>query len=423
MSNQNNQQNKKIGIIGLSVMGSNLAKNFASRDITTVVYNRSLDKTELLEGQKNIICSYSIEEFCKNLGDSRVILLLVKAGEATDQTLKLLKPYLTDNDILVDLGNADYKESLRRQIEYSNYYVCGISGGEKGARNGASLMLSGSKENSNKVLELLSPVSGKDFNNKPTISYLGSNVEGNIVKTIHNGIEYCLMQVLSEIYNLLRIKNLSNGQISQIFWQWSEQKKDYLCEIMNQALSVEGLVDNTRPELSTKGTGKWSSQIALDNGIYANLINYSYNLRLLEIESNIEYPKQDCKISLEELSNLYDITYRIILDEGLRIIGLTNSNINLEEVKRIWQGGCIIRNKILALDHSLDYSQYSKLIDLTKDIKNLDVPLPLISMLRQESLIRLYGLPAHNLLAVARDVFGGHGFVDLKGKIIYREWN
>jgi 6-phosphogluconate dehydrogenase len=409
---------KTIGIIGLSTMGANLAKNFADSDVIVNVYNRSEAKTKELEGFNNIKCHYSLEAFYNSLGDNKIILLLVKAGQATDDTLDLLSPMLKPNDILIDLGNANYLDSSRRQTKYANYYVCGISGGQKGAREGASLMLSGPKANKEILVNLFSKVAAKDFKGNPTIEYFGEGSEGNIVKTVHNGIEYAQMQVLSELYTILRFLNTLDVTVtSKIFEDWSRSKKDYLCSIMSQALSDPDLVDNTLPKLESKGTGKWTAQLALENNTYSTLISYSYNLRMFDGETYINNLKQE--INLDKLSDLYDQSYLMILDEGLDIIKTQIPNINLNSIRRVWQGGCIIRNEQLSSAKSYDFTRFVKLFS---NLRTIDIPLPILNMMYQRSLIGIYGLPGHSLLAIARDVFGNHGFYNLEEQKIYKDW-
>lgn len=408
-----------IGIIGLSTMGANLAKNFADSNVIVKVFNRSDEKTKELEGVANIKCHYSLEEFYNSLGETKIVMLLVKAGQATDDTLDQLKPFLQSDDIVIDLGNANYLDSKRRQDSIKNYYVCGISGGQKGAREGASLMLSGPKDNKELLLNLFKHVAAKDFKGEPTVEYLGETIEGNIVKTVHNGIEYAQMQVLSELYTILRFLNtLDVASTSEIFKSWSESKKDYLCQIMSQALSNPELIDNTLPKLESKGTGKWTAQLALENNTYSTLISYAYNLRMFQGETYINNLKQD--INLDKLSDLYDQSYLMILDEGLDIISNQIPNINLNSVKRVWQGGCIIRNEQLGTSKNYDFTRYVKLFS---NLRTIDVPLPILNMMYQRSLIGIYGLPGHSLLAIARDVFGNHGFYNLEDQKTYLNWD
>jgi 6-phosphogluconate dehydrogenase len=409
---------KILGIIGLSTMGGNLAKNFADKDFTVVVFNRSESKTKDLEGIKNIVTTYSLKEFYDALGPKKIIMMLVKAGQGTDDTINHLQEFLKPDDILVDLGNANYIDSLRRQQSIPNYYVCGISGGEKGARYGASLMMSGPKGNSAELLNILSNVAAQDFDGGATIAYLGESVEGNIVKTVHNGIEYVQMQILSELYSIMR--NLGGYLIADIqktFKSWSETKSDYLCSVMSQALSDNKLIDNTKPIIESKGTGKWTAQMALENDVYSTLINYSYNIRL--IKNNLARSDQKIDFDIDNLSSMYDQAYNFALQEGLTVIKTKSPTVNIEEVRRIWQGGCIIRNKQLANVQKLDYTNY---ISLFKHFQTADIPLPILNMINQYSKINIYGLEGAALLAIARDVFGNHGFYNLNDEKMYLDW-
>jgi 6-phosphogluconate dehydrogenase len=410
--------NKIIGIIGLSTMGGNLAKNFADKDFTVVVFNRSDSKTKELEGINNIVTTYSLKDFYDALGSKKIIMMLVKAGQGTDDTITHLQEFLKPEDIVVDLGNANYIDSLRRQQLIPNYYVCGISGGEKGARYGASLMMSGPKTNSEELKSVLSTVAAQDFNGAPTIAYLGETIEGNIVKTVHNGIEYVQMQILSELYSIMR--NLGGyliKDIQQTFYNWSEDKSDYLCSVMSQALTDNKLIDNTKPIIESKGTGKWTAQMALENDVYSTLINYSYNIRL--IKHDLTFSDQKIEFDQDTLSNLYDQAYNFALQEGLEIIKTKSPTVNIEEVRRIWQGGCIIRNKQLANVQKLDYTNY---ITLFKPFQTANIPLPVLNMINQYSKINIFGLEGAALLAIARDVFGNHGFYNLENEKVYLDW-
>jgi 6-phosphogluconate dehydrogenase len=410
--------NKIIGIIGLSTMGGNLAKNFADKNFTVVVFNRSDSKTKEHEGINNIVTTYSLKDFYNALGGKKIIMMLVKAGQGTDDTITHLQEFLKPEDIVVDLGNANYIDSLRRQQIIPNYYVCGISGGEKGARYGASLMMSGPKKNSEELKSILSTVAAQDFNGTPTIAYLGETIEGNIVKTVHNGIEYVQMQILSELYSIMR--NLGGcliKDIQQTFYNWSENKSDYLCSVMSQALTDNKLIDNTKPIIESKGTGKWTAQMALENEVYSTLINYSYNIRL--IKNELTFSDQKIDFDQDTLSNLYDQAYNFALQEGLEIIKTKSPTVNIEEVRRIWQGGCIIRNKQLANMQKLDYTNY---MTLFKPFQIANIPLPILNMINQYSKINIYGLEGAALLAIARDVFGNHGFYNLENEKVYLDW-
>jgi 6-phosphogluconate dehydrogenase len=409
---------KILGIIGLSTMGGNLAKNFADKDFKVVVFNRSDNKTKELEGIKNIVTTYSLKDFYEALGPKKIIMMLVKAGQGTDDTITHLQEFLKPEDIVIDLGNANYIDSQRRQQLIPNYYVCGISGGEKGARYGASLMMSGPKANSEELQSILSTVAAQDFNGGPTIAYLGETVEGNIVKTVHNGIEYVQMQILSELYSIMR--NLGGyliKDIQQTFDSWSEVKSDYLCSVMSQALTDTKLIDSTKPIIESKGTGKWTAQMALENDVYATLINYSYNIRL--IKNDLVFSDQKIDFEKENISSLYDQAFNFALQEGLQIIQTKSPTVDLQEVRRIWQGGCIIRNKQLANVQKLDYTNY---ITLFKPFQTANIPLPVLNMINQYSKINIYGLEGAALLAIARDVFGNHGFYNLKDEKIYLNW-
>lgn len=230
---------QQIGVVGLAVMGKNLALNIESRGFSVSVYNRSSSKTEefLQESQgKNVVGTYSIEEFVQSLETPRKILLMVKAGAATDATIQSLLPHLEKGDILIDGGNTYYKDTQRRNQELAesgiHFIGTGVSGGEEGALKGPSIMPGGQKEAHELVKPILEAISAK-VDGEPCTTYIGPDGAGHYVKMVHNGIEYGDMQLISESYFILKhVAGLSAEELHEVFSEWNKGELDsYLIEI------------------------------------------------------------------------------------------------------------------------------------------------------------------------------------------------
>ncbi|TRL39887.1 NAD(P)-binding domain-containing protein, partial [Rhizobium straminoryzae] len=238
----------EIGLIGLGVMGSNLALNIAEKGNKIAVFNRSPEATRkffaeagALQGQ--IIPCESLEEFTAAIRPPRPIIIMIKAGDPVDQQMELLKPYLAAGDIMIDAGNANFRDTMRRFDALKDspltFIGMGVSGGEEGARHGPSIMVGGTEESWKRVEKVLTSISAK-FNGDPCVAWLGNDGAGHFVKTIHNGIEYADMQMIAEIYGILRDGlKLSAPEISQVFGRWNEGRlNSYLIEITEKVLAA-----------------------------------------------------------------------------------------------------------------------------------------------------------------------------------------
>ncbi|GAJ25369.1 6-phosphogluconate dehydrogenase [Liquorilactobacillus sucicola DSM 21376 = JCM 15457] len=287
----------QIGVIGMAVMGKNLALNIESRGYTVALYNRTGSKTEKVVAdhpEKHLVPSYSIEEFVNSLETPRRIIIMVKAGAPTDGMIKQLLPYLTKGDVLIDGGNTFFEDTVRRNAELDqsgiNFIGMGVSGGEKGALEGPSLMPGGQKAAYDLVAPILEKISAKAEDGTPCVTYIGPNGAGHYVKMVHNGIEYGDMELISESYNLLRnVLQLSVEEIAAIFEDWNKGELDsYLMSITADILTRkddEGtgkpIVDVILDRAGNKGTGKWSSQSALELGVPQSLITESVYARYI----------------------------------------------------------------------------------------------------------------------------------------------
>ncbi len=288
---------QQIGVVGMAVMGKNLALNIESRGYSVALFNRTGAKTtDVVEEHpdKNFKATYTIEEFVDSIEKPRRILLMVKAGPATDATIQELLPHLDKGDILIDGGNTFFQDTIRRNEELANsginFIGTGVSGGEEGALKGPSIMPGGQKEAYELVAPILEQISAKAEDGTPCVTYIGPNGAGHYVKMVHNGIEYGDMQLIAESYDLMKnILGLSVDEMADIFKEWNEGELDsYLIEITADILTRkddEGtgqpIVDVILDAAGNKGTGKWTSQSALDLGVPLPLITESVFARYI----------------------------------------------------------------------------------------------------------------------------------------------
>jgi len=284
-----------IGVIGLAVMGKNLALNIESRGYSVSVYNRSADKTDemLKETQgKRIHGTYSIEEFVNSIKEPRKIIIMVKAGKPVDDTIEQLKQYISKGDIIIDAGNSFYEDTIRRSRELESqgyrFIGTGVSGGEEGALKGPAIMPGGEKDVYDVVAPILTAIAAK-VNGDPCCTYIGTDGAGHYVKMVHNGIEYGDMQLICEAYSLLKnILGLSADELHEVFAQWNKGELDsYLIEITSDIFTKKDpetgkpMVDVILDKAGQKGTGKWTSKSALDLGIATPVITEAVYARCI----------------------------------------------------------------------------------------------------------------------------------------------
>ena len=287
---------QQIGVVGMAVMGKNLALNIESRGYSVSIFNRTGSKTEAVineNPEKNLVPTYTIEEFVDSLEKPRRILLMVQAGAATDMTIQSLLPHLDEGDVLIDGGNTFYQETIRRNKELENSGVnfigTGVSGGEEGALKGPSIMPGGQKEAYELVAPILEKIAAKAEDGTPCVAYIGNDGAGHYVKMVHNGIEYGDMQLIAESYDLMRnFLKMSVEEIAAVFKEWSEGELDsYLIDITTDILTKydpetgKPMVDVILDRAGNKGTGKWTSQSALDLGVPLPLITESVFARFI----------------------------------------------------------------------------------------------------------------------------------------------
>lgn len=439
----------KIGLIGLAVMGANLARNIANKKIPIVVFNRTIEKTEnfiknfgndFLTGEKNL------KDFVEKLKNPKLIILMIQAGEAVDAIIKQLMPLLGKNDILIDCGNSHFKDTERRQKKLEKKHIhfigCGISGGEKGALNGPSIMPGGNKKAWQKIKPILGKIAAKDFSKKPCVTYIGPSGTGHFIKMVHNGIEYGIMQLIAETYDIFKnLEKFSNQKIGKIFKNWNKNKNSFLIEITAKILSrKDNLIDFIKDSAGQKGTGGWTVEEALKLGTAVPTITAAVEARTLSGDLTLrtknkilqtkkttyKIPKNFTKIIKDTLFSSIFYTYL----QGFELLKKADKeykwNLNLSEIFRIWQDGCIIRSNFLKNFQKLKPPSTfeQKNWRLTVAVAtNQAIPIPAISAsLAYHDSIREKNLP-QNLIQAQRDFFGSHTYerIDKKGSF-HTEW-
>ena len=287
---------QQIGVVGMAVMGKNLALNIESRGYSVSVFNRSGSKTEQViaeNPEKKLVPTYTIEEFVESLEKPRRIMMMVKAGEATDKTIQSLLPHLDKGDILIDGGNTFYKDTIRRSKELENsginFIGTGVSGGEEGALKGPSIMPGGQRDAYDLVAPILEQISAKAPDGEPCVAYIGKDGAGHFVKMVHNGIEYGDMQLIAEAYDIMfKYLGMSVEEIAAVFIEWNKGELDsFLIDITADILTKydpatgKPMVEIILDRAGNKGTGKWTSQSALDLGGPLPLITESVFARYI----------------------------------------------------------------------------------------------------------------------------------------------
>jgi len=367
-----------IGVIGLGVMGSNIALNMANKGEQVAVYNYTRDLTDKLlqkvEGQA-LTPYYEIEEFVQALEKPRKIFLMVTAGNAIDSVVQSVVPFLEKGDVIMDGGNSHYKDTERRYDELRalgiGYLGIGISGGEVGALTGPSIMPGGDQEVYNKVAPILTKIAAQ-VNDTPCCTYIGPKGAGHFVKMVHNGIEYADMQLIAEAYTFLR-KNigLSVEEIATIFETWNQgELKSYLIEITAEILrkkdEVTGLplIDMILDKAGQKGTGKWTSLQSIDNGIPTSIITEALFARYISslkeeriraeaILSGPNYKQQhlDKDVWIEYVRQALYMGKICAYAQGFTQYKMTSGlyewNLPLKDIALIFRSGCIIRAEFL----------------------------------------------------------------------------
>jgi len=465
-----------IGLIGLAVMGENLVLNMESKGFSVAVYNRTTSKVDdFIAGRgagKHILGAHSPAELVSLLSSPRKVMIMVKAGQAVDDTIAQLLPHLEAGDIIIDGGNSNYQDTIRRakDVEAKGflYIGTGVSGGEEGALNGPSLMPGGSAAAWPYVKPILQAIAAKVEDGSPCCDWVGSNGAGHFVKMVHNGIEYGDMQLICEVYQIMRDRlGMKEDEMSQVFAEWNSGDLDsYLIEITRDILKFKDedgqpLVRKILDTAGQKGTGKWAGIAALDFGVPLTLIGESVFARCLSAAKSDRVAasrilggptpkafKGERKAFIADLgAALYAakvVSYAqgfLLMKEAAKEYGWT---LDFGSIALMWRGGCIIRSAFLGkIKEAFDADEklgnlmmapfFAKKLAADQDswrsivaecaISGIPAP-ALCSALSYYDGMRTEVLPA-NLLQAQRDYFGAHTYERIdkpRGEFFHTNW-
>ncbi len=461
------------GMIGLGTMGCNLVYNMNDHGYTVAGFDTDMAKVSALEKGAKEGMAYgaaTLASFIDNLRTPKVIMLLVPAGHPVDAVIDELKPLLQKDDLIIDCGNSHFSDTDARTArllkEEMHFMGIGISGGEYGARFGPSIMPGGNKDAYTRIAPRLEAVSAK-VNNEPSVTWLGPGSAGHYVKMVHNGIEYGIMQMIAEAYHLLKERaGMSNDKLHEVFSKWNEGiLKSFLIEItadifaQRDDLSGSMLVDMILDKAKQKGTGQWASQSAMDMSVPIPAIDSAVSARDLSslkdermtAQEKLTWHKPELRNSSSELVDWLEHTLYFSMvtayAQGMSLLQYASKEykygLNLQDVARIWRGGCIIRAGILE-DIMLAYKSEPGLPNLiaagtlahnmvafqddvrltVKSAVDAGIPIPaMMASLAYFDSYRSGWLPA-NLLQAQRDYFGAHTYerTDREG-IFHTQWN
>ncbi|MDQ0467859.1 NADP-dependent phosphogluconate dehydrogenase [Labrys wisconsinensis] len=451
-----------IAVIGLAVMGQNLVLNMAEKGFRVAIYNRTVervDETLVAAGPlaDKLVPCHSIVELVAALEPPRTVLLMVKAGTAVDESIAQLKPHLSPGDCIIDAGNADYHDSMRRDAALKadglDFLGVGVSGGEEGARHGPSIMAGGAPKAFERIGPLLTAIAAR-YEGTPCAAYLGPAGAGHFVKTLHNGIEYADMEMIAEIYGLMRDGlGLKPAAMAEIFERWTKGPlASYLIEITAQALRTTDpatgrpIVDVILDSAGQKGTGRWSAIEALDLGVAAGAIVAAVEARGLSSAKALraavsktlgDAPRERIGEATPEL--IADLEKTLLAGkilayaQGFEVMATASARsgwtLPLDEIARIWRAGCIIRSSLLdriAGAYAKDAGLASLLLDegfaailadalpAMQRVLGLAIGKGHAAPSLAAGLSYLQQLRSHrttlDLVQAQRDIFGAHGF-------------
>jgi 6-phosphogluconate dehydrogenase len=471
----NNVSKQPIGVVGMAVMGRNLALNIASRGHKVSIFNRSREKTDEVMADSpdaGLVPSYTLQAFVDSLEVPRRILLMVKAGAGTDAVIDELKPLLSKGDVLIDGGNTFFQDTRRRNQELADagfhFIGTGVSGGEEGALKGPSIMPGGPKDAYDLVAPILTEIAAKAEDGTPCVTYIGTDGAGHYVKMVHNGIEYGDMQLIAESYAVLKdVLGVSNAELADIYTQWNDGELDsYLIEITSKIFRKRDdktdadLVDVVLDRAAQKGTGKWTSQSALDLGIPLPLITESVFARIVSSlkEERVAASKVltgpdapafdgDRDAFIEAVRKALYLSKIVSYAQGFAQMRAASDEYDWDlqygEIAKIFRAGCIIRARFLQKITEA-YAHDAKLANLLLDpyfqkiaadyqgalrevvstAVKLGIPVPCFaSAIAYYDSYRSARLPA-NLLQAQRDFFGAHTFERIDGEgSFHADWN
>lgn len=468
----------QIGVVGLAVMGENLALNIANHSFTVAVFNRTVAKVDHFASGRgnlpNVIPTHSQQEFASALQRPRKAILLVQAGNAVDSTIEGLLPHFEAGDIIIDGGNSHYKDTERRYKELKEkgilFVGCGVSGGEEGALNGPSLMPGGAIEAWEHLKPIFQAISAKAKDGSPCCEWIGEGGSGHYVKMVHNGIEYGDMQLIAEGYFLLKnLLGLTNQDLYHVFDEWNQGVMDsFLVEISRDIVIKEDdeepgsyILDKILDSAGQKGTGKWTAINALDVGMPLTLIGEAVFARCLSSQKDervraasiLSGPPQslvegDKKQWIQDIHNALYAAKIVSYAQGFVLLQAAakefNWKLNYGEIASIWRAGCIIRSKFL--------SNIKEAFDRNNHLENLmldpfftgEISTAQSGWRKAAAAALLHGIPAPaittalsyydgyrtatgsaNLIQAQRDYFGAHTFQRIdkeKGIVFHCNW-
>jgi len=453
-----------LGMIGLGTMGRNIMYNMADHGFPVAGYDKSQDQVNRLkeEGKgKTVIAFEDLNAFLDSLKSPKIIMMLVPAGKIVDAVIEELKPLIQKGDIIIDAGNSHFTDTERRaealESQGFHFFGMGVSGGEKGARNGPSMMPGGDKEAYKTVQPILEAISAK-VNGENCVTYIGPGASGHFVKMVHNGIEYAILQLIAEVYQILKKGlDLDNKSIHDIFKEWDNgYLSSYLLEITTEIFSFKEkntnhlLLDDIKDEAKAKGTGKWTSQTAMDLQLPIPMIDTAVSMRDLSkyksLRLNLDNMYATQRIIntenkdafLKQLKQAYYFSTIIAYTQGMHLLSKASEEydykLNLSEIAKIWRGGCIIRSEFL----NVIFEAFSQKADLEYLLLNEKVQglikenLPAMRFIISKLVLHGIGSPAFtsalsyfdmisskknpaNLIQAQRDFFGAHTY-ELIGK-------
>lgn len=460
----------EFGLIGLGVMGKSLSRNLANNGFTISMYNRHVDEKEVNVAKnfkaefpvfKNAMAFDDLANFVTSIQRPRKIMLMVNAGKPVDYVIEDLLPLLDRGDIIIDGGNSHFEDTKRR-VDHLNkkaihFVGAGVSGGEEGALKGPSIMPSGSEEAYKVLAPYLETIAATDKNGKGCCTYVGPDGSGHYIKMVHNGIEYAEMQLLAEVYQLLRMQEKTPFEIADLIEPWTKTAlNSFLLEItVNILRKKEGkdwLIDKILDQAGNKGTGSWTTVSAANLGIPATVISSALFARYvstfkearIELAGLYQFEKTIPQFDINTLKEAYTAARIINHHQGFSLINEASKkhawNLNLSEIARIWTNGCIIRSELMEslVDSFTIYEKeilfqptaVNQIKSFKKSLKNIvlasvesNTPLPCFN----EALTYLNSMVTKNLSAnmiqAQRDYFGAHTYkrIDQEGTF-HTDW-
>ena len=463
----------KLGMIGLGTMGRNLLLNMADHGFAVAGYDKDASKLTLLENEgtgKPVRAYTSLNDFVNSLDHPKVIMLLVPAGKIVDAVIDELQPLLAAGDIIIDGGNSHFNDTTARVNRLAeiglHFFGMGISGGEEGARTGPSMMPGGDMEAYLFVKPVLESIAAK-VNGDACVTYIGPGSSGHFVKMVHNGIEYALMQLIADTYKIMKKGlQMNNEKIHELFAKWNKGKlQSYLLEItadifLYQNANGSFLIDQIKDEAKAKGTGKWTTQISTDLELPIPTIDIAVAMRDLSKykslrteaskaykSDNNNFIEKDQEEFLAKLEDAFYFSMILIYGQGMHLLSKASVaydyKLKLDEIAKIWRGGCIIRASFLEIIYSAfkTNSSLSHLL-LDKDVQSIinkitppareivvkaitaGISIPVYTdTLSYFDALRSRQMPS-NLIQAQRDYFGAHTY-ELIGKegSFHTDWN